>query len=334
MVGILPDGGALLLNTFLLFTFTEMGFSPWLITAIFVLDGILEMIIDPIVGRVSDRTKSRLGRRRPFIWGAAIVAPLALFGNFSGWLWTVPIWTLVWSFAATPYNALARALTEDPSEQVDLIVWRSVATRVGQILTIFSFPLLGARIGYNWAALLMGIAIALPALAAPREKWIPTANTGSRVWSPIKDPVFRQFIGRMLPGNIVLAGIIPAVPFLYGKENAGYVLAGVIVLIAVLSPVAGRLSKRFGPPRVLSWVTWGWAALVPTAIFIPDNILLVGIPFAALSAVGATGVLICTLEHLTAIQRFSEEGTYAGAYKFFTKMIDNVAIAYLAHIVG
>ena len=61
LAGVLPEAGSFMLGTFLLFTFTEMGLSPWLISAVFVLDGLLEMVADPIVGMISDRSRCRWG---------------------------------------------------------------------------------------------------------------------------------------------------------------------------------------------------------------------------------------------------------------------------------
>ena len=44
------------------------------------------LIIQPIIGHMSDKTWGRLGRRRPFFLAGAILASLALFNNaeFSG----------------------------------------------------------------------------------------------------------------------------------------------------------------------------------------------------------------------------------------------------------
>lgn len=332
LAGILPETGSMILGTFLLYTFKEMGISPWLITLVFVLDGILEMIADPIIGRISDRSRCRWGRRRPFMWTAAIVAPLAMFGNFSGWLWCVPVWTLVWSLSATPYNALAKALTEDPAEINDLIVWRSVVEKAGVIVAVLLFPFLSGKIGVKWAALVVGILAASTMIAAPKEKWSPVINTSSSIWSPIKDPKFRAFLARIIPGNAIVAVMIPLVPFIYGKEAAGIVLAIILVLVGALSPLAGKLGKKYGPQRVVLWSSWIMAASLAIVPFVSQFYYLAGGAIILIASIGGAGVIVGTLSYLTLIQPFSEEGSYAGAYKFFTKGIDNLILAYLAHI--
>ncbi|MER7604662.1 MFS transporter [Nocardioides sp. NPDC127503] len=43
--------------------------------------GLVSLIACPLAGRLSDRTASRFGRRRPWIVGGAIVAFLSLLAN-------------------------------------------------------------------------------------------------------------------------------------------------------------------------------------------------------------------------------------------------------------
>ncbi|MHA1457990.1 MAG: MFS transporter [Promethearchaeota archaeon] len=77
-------------QSFILLTFTFyfaiVGIETWLITLGFILWSIWNAFNDPIMGYLSDRTHTKLGRRMPYIIGAFV--PLAIMMLF---LYTPPI---------------------------------------------------------------------------------------------------------------------------------------------------------------------------------------------------------------------------------------------------
>jgi Na+/melibiose symporter-like transporter len=120
-------------STYLLLYFNQvLGVSAAVVSAAIALTLVVDAIADPIIGRVSDRTRSRMGRRHPYIYGAAI--PTALF---FGLVWFPPAglsdWSMgVWIFAfaslarlamstyQVPANALGSELTQDYAERTRL----------------------------------------------------------------------------------------------------------------------------------------------------------------------------------------------------------------------
>jgi Na+/melibiose symporter-like transporter len=120
-------------STYLLHYFNQvLGVSAAVVSAAIALTLVVDAIADPIIGRVSDRTRSRMGRRHPYIYGAAI--PTALF---FGLVWFPPAglsdWSMgVWIFAfaslarlamstyQVPANALGSELTQDYAERTRL----------------------------------------------------------------------------------------------------------------------------------------------------------------------------------------------------------------------
>ena len=62
-----------------------LGLSPAVVGTLFAVGRIWDAVTDPMAGWASDRTRSRLGRRRPWMLGAAV--PLAI--GFT-WLWSPP----------------------------------------------------------------------------------------------------------------------------------------------------------------------------------------------------------------------------------------------------
>jgi GPH family glycoside/pentoside/hexuronide:cation symporter len=96
---------------------------------------LLDAVIDPAIGFLSDRTRGRWGRRHPWMYASA--APIAL-----GWLllWNPPAWShhamLVWVFASAvlvrtavsayevPSQALSPELSADYDERTRIMAYR------------------------------------------------------------------------------------------------------------------------------------------------------------------------------------------------------------------
>src|SRR3546814_8652744 len=59
-----------------------LGFDPRVVSLILIGAMIVDAMVDPLIGRLSDATRSRLGRRLPWLYGAAL--PMAI------------AWALLW----------------------------------------------------------------------------------------------------------------------------------------------------------------------------------------------------------------------------------------------
>ena len=65
-------------STYLLLYFNQvLGVPAGIVSTAIALTLVVDAVVDPMIGRVSDLTRSRFGRRHPFIFGAAL--PTALF---------------------------------------------------------------------------------------------------------------------------------------------------------------------------------------------------------------------------------------------------------------
>jgi glycoside/pentoside/hexuronide:cation symporter, GPH family len=137
-----------LLAFFLLFFFTNVaGLNPALAGSILMIGKVWDAVNDPIVGILSDRTRSRWGRRLPWMfWG---VIP---FGLFFFLQWLVPPlspWGLFWYYVVVsiffntaytavnlPYTALTAEITQDYNERTSLSSFRFSFSIGGSILSL------------------------------------------------------------------------------------------------------------------------------------------------------------------------------------------------------
>src|SRR5918992_6283198 len=94
-----------------------------------------DLVINPYVGRLSDRTSSRFGPRRPWLLAGAVALPPTFVLTFAGPPLTgtaAAVYVGVCFFAAAtayalfevPYKAMPAEMTDDYHEQSGLLTWR------------------------------------------------------------------------------------------------------------------------------------------------------------------------------------------------------------------
>ena len=145
----------------------NLGASPFLYGLIWLAGPFTGMVVQPIVGALSDKTHSPLGRRRPYLLGGAIIASIALWlfpnsGNIANSIQSatgvsLPVWTglliaaiMIWvidaciNVAQGPYRALIPDVV--PKEQHSLAnSYISLAIGLGSVVAAGTAPFL------NWA---------------------------------------------------------------------------------------------------------------------------------------------------------------------------------------
>jgi GPH family glycoside/pentoside/hexuronide:cation symporter len=146
------DGGIAMLTAslqfFLLFFLTDvLAINPGLAgTALMVGKLTWDAINDPLIGYLSDRTRTRLGRRRPYMLAGAVPLALAtwiLFSIPSGLTGATAFFAILLAFlfydtmhtmVSVPYSALTPELTHDYDERTSLTAVRMIFSVLGYIL--------------------------------------------------------------------------------------------------------------------------------------------------------------------------------------------------------
>ena len=71
-------------GTFLLLYYSQiLGVSASLVSVVIAISLFIDAITDPVVGSISDNYKSRLGRRHPFMLGAAVPFGITMYFLFA-----------------------------------------------------------------------------------------------------------------------------------------------------------------------------------------------------------------------------------------------------------
>jgi GPH family glycoside/pentoside/hexuronide:cation symporter len=142
-------GLAVLLNTvttlFPALMTTVLGMSAALAGVLLMFSKIYDGVADVIVGLVSDRTRSRIGRRRPYLLIGALLSGISFLLIFMPPRLSASAMTLYMGFAlivyssgyalfAVPYLAMAGEMTDGYHERTRLISYRTFFVAAGQTM--------------------------------------------------------------------------------------------------------------------------------------------------------------------------------------------------------
>ena len=153
-----------------------VGLSPWLSGLALSVGRVFDAFSDPIVGSLSDRTSTRFGRRRPYMFAGAILlfATMAFFfrnprleSQAALFAWAAISYTLLAAVAYTlvniPYSSLTPELTQDYNERTSLNAYR------------FAFAIVGTLLGAGAALPLIS---AVSGAAIVDNKWVGDPSAG------------------------------------------------------------------------------------------------------------------------------------------------------------
>ena len=182
---------------FLTFYYTDVvGLPAAFVGTMFLLARTADAIIDPAMGYIADRTRTRWGKFRPWmLWLAlpfgasclltyAVPASLDLHGKMIFATVSYTLMMLMYTAINIPYCSMGAVITPDNDARISLQSYRFfLATLGGALSTFFMMPLaefLGGDdklLGYRWA-------MAIMATIAVVMFWICFANTRERIKAP------------------------------------------------------------------------------------------------------------------------------------------------------
>ncbi|MGP1381951.1 MAG: MFS transporter [Thainema sp.] len=198
---------------FLLFFFTDVvGLSPGLAGTVLLVGKVWDAINDPLIGWLSDRTRSKWGRRYPWmIWGAV---PL---GISFGMLWLMPPLATQWQLflyysgvlilfyaaltaVAIPHSTLAAELTQTYDERTQLVSFKSAFSIGSSILGLVIAQIIFATVAdvgqrYLWLGVISGFIVVISVFGcvwATRDRYWQLQSTRPAVEATSHLPIGQQ----------------------------------------------------------------------------------------------------------------------------------------------
>ena len=274
---------------------------------------VFDLLTDPLIGYLSDHTKTRWGRRKPWMVASLPFLMLGLYKvlipDEGADIWYLFTWVMVmwlgWTMLMIPYYAWGAELTADYDDRTRVTGWRAAMGSLGQLSAI-GFPVIAAtwfeldgfagimRITAYAVLVLMPIAVLVTVSRVKEAENAHPPNT--RLFDGLsimmKNGPFLWLVVAFMISSLGVAVLMPL--------NAFYVTAVLgaaqndVPLLMLFGSVAGLLgipfwvfvSGRFGKHRAwiggFIWVT----AFSPMYLFLGPGDFWLMVPFAVISAFG------------------------------------------------
>jgi Na+/melibiose symporter-like transporter len=331
----------------------RFGLSATVTGWIMTIDNILAIVLLPFLGALSDRTRTRIGRRRPYILVGSVVATVLFLlvpgAVASGALWAMMGTLILMNLAMALFRSPVIALMPDITPPR----WRSQANGVinfmggvGSLLAFFGGgPLYDTRLALPFvvgglvmlaANLLVVLFIREPPVAGDAEAGgtVSLADAAKELVGNLRDvfrgerslllilvAIFCWFVGY----NAIETFFTSYAKFHLGlKESVATRILGFFsVSFMVTAIVAGIVGGRFGRRRTIRVGLVVVLAVMLSALFLKSQW-----PLTAAFLVGGFGwalVNVNSLPMVVDMTTTAKVGGYTGLYYFFSQAANIVA---------
>ncbi|MFZ5615722.1 MAG: MFS transporter [Pseudomonadota bacterium] len=266
-------------SVLLLYYLTEvLGVSPGLAGLAVFIPRLWDLATDPVMGWISDRTRSPLGRRRPYLLGGGVFTALSfgflfsappLEGEAANFAYVLIVYILsatAYTIFAVPYLSMPAEMSPDTDERAAIMAHRMTFAMIGVLAGAAAAPALSAFFGggrggfaaMSWA--LGGVCAATmliafwgtaraPVIATPQLTMRPKGG----IFSAFSYPRFRWLAGAYFLQLAGLGAFTGAAPYMVAhvmRRSEGDIstvflalLGGTLVSLFLWERVARRIGK-------------------------------------------------------------------------------------------
>ena len=336
---------------------TELGLGLAAISTVLLITRAFDFVTDPLIGWLSDRTRTRLGRRRPYIMLGVPITMLGVWKLFFPEppvdIWYMLLWNTVmylgWTMITLPWGALGGELSENYMDRARIMSVRQVFTIIGLIGSSAVIWLSQQYLGKEkpgdvldtlgtivLASLPISVLIVALVVAEPQRRLpsvLPSLPRSLR--SLFKVGPFRRIIYMAL-AIVVGEASRHAVAFFFiqdvlnagdriGLAYTGYFLFGVMAI-----PMWQWLAKRYGKHRALAiaMVNGALTSLGTVALGPGDfTIFLVLFVVKGLSFGAFAYLPLAMIADVVDVDRAMHRQERAGLFFAFQAAVDKVGMA-------
>lgn len=263
-----------IMGFYLLYFFTDVvGMLPALAGTALMIGKVWDAITDPITGYYSDRTKTRWGRRRPYMFVGAIASffsmimiftPVMLSSQTKLFIYFTFVYCLLntaYTLVNIPYAALLPELTQNYHERTILTGWRMSFAVIGTffgaalvmpIVEAVGWPLMGTFMG---AVMLFSALATIWAIKEPKEPEVSLTDGFIRTFGEILKE--KTFLTALLPWTFFITGtsmvqgaLVYYFAYIFGNEGL-FQIALVALLFFSLAciPLWVKISNKIGKKK-------------------------------------------------------------------------------------
>lgn len=316
---------------------------------------VMDAVSSPVMGYFSDRSKSRFGRRIPFIAIGTLFLVVTLILAFHppvaaesviNALYLIVMLGLFWIFfsaVATPHHALLPELVSTNRERINLAKYVGIFGVLGLFIAFAGSGYLIDHYGFGLMAIVMGafvfVSLYVLVIFIKESPWCCAKEVDLSFTAAIKHCFMNKpFLYYVFAFTLMMMGLsllAAAVPFIVtvlmgaAAKWAGYAM-GMMMVVALLSfPMINYLAKKFGKKIVFaaSILLFSiFASLLGTIGMLPISpfyqglflIAIMGIPVAS-ALMLPFAIIADVIDHDETITGFRREASYFGVQALIWK---------------
>ena len=320
-----------------------------------------DAVNDPLIGLISDRIRTRWGRRRGLLLFFAIplgltfmlmwlVPPFSSLGLTVYYALTFILFDTTFTIIHVSFNALTPELTDDYDERSTLNGYRtafSIGGTLGTIIlaTVLGWTMADKRLLFAVLGIGMGLVSIIPPLIVfkvTREKPSEEQPKPMSIWKALKTTLSNRPFWAIM-GLYLLswgtASILSAVLIYYANyylkvpDQANYFILGAEGAAIMFIPLVVWLSRRFDKRRAFILGSLSWAVVLFGLAVLPADQLALAYLLAILSGFGIATAYIVPWAMVPDIIEFDQaetgerrEGSYYAFFSFFQKAATGLVI--------
>jgi oligogalacturonide transporter len=362
--------GTLISFFYLVFLTDVVRLSPGLAGIVILVSKIYDAITDPFEGVISDRTRTRLGRRRPYLLAGIPLVFLSFFALFYPVLYesetarflyvlgTYLFYSTIVSIVLLNYSALQAELTLDYNERTSLATFRIFFSTISSILcALLPLEIVKAsadvRTGWMMMAVVFGLLFSLPFIATvaiTRERKEFQKELRPFQWRQVFIEPFQvrtfvyvliMYVTAFTAFDATQSIVVYYIKSFLGRGAEVSFVLGTLLIAQVFSlPFFQWLSQRTSKARTyLVGATIFVVVMFFSFMFIPASPAFALYVFAVFVGIGSGGVVIMIYAIFPDIPDVDElrsgerrEGIYSALTTFTRKLSSALAVFAVAQV--
>jgi oligogalacturonide transporter len=357
---------------YLIFLTDVVHISPSLAGTAILISKIYDSVTDPVEGIIADRTRTKLGRRRPYLLAGIPLVFLSFFTLFYPYsmesettrfisvVLSYLFFSTIVSIVMLNYNALHSEITLDYHERSSLssirIFFSTLASIVAALVPleiVKIFP--DVHQGYIVMGLAFGAFFALPFVATvssvrerPEFQRPPQPfNWKVAFIEPFKNRTFVYTLAMYLFAFVAIDTVSTIVAYfvkyyLQRSDEVSFVNGTLLILQVVSLPFYVWFSKRTSKVRgyIVGLIIWA-VAMIFSFLLSPDNSWIWVYIFAGVVGLGTGGIVVMIYAIFPDIPDVDElasgerrEGIYSALVTFIRKFSSALAIFAVSNVIG
>ena len=363
--------GTIVAFWYLFFLTDVAGLAPSLAGLTIIIGGVWDAVNDPLIGWLSDRTRTRWGRRRPYLLFGALP-----YGATFALMWWVPpidggillslyfagvyiLFDTAVTLVSCPYDALVPELTVDYDERTSVTSYRAFVSILTGLLAAVGFGILLDSVSSTRAAFLgMGVTLGvvfvptiLVAFFGTKERRAFQERPAAPFWKSIrfvaKNRPWRYSLGMTIlswvPVNIASAVFVYYLIYWIKMEpgEASIIQAVILASSALFMPLVLWIGRKWDKRTAYVAAIASWLMVMLSILLVPQEARILAYLVAVLAGPGIAAahaipraISADTLDFDQLNSGLRQEGIYAGFEVFARKISVKVVLAAVGPVLG